>query len=100
MVTKADVEKYVAEVQKRTDHTYLEHPAADPKISFTEGKRFFKVAVTTWGQTSVHSFVDKENGDVLKPASWDRPALHARGNILSEYHGAEALSDYGVRYLR
>ena len=30
---------------------------------------------------SVHSFVDKETGDIFKPASWNGPAKGARHNL-------------------
>ena len=54
------------------------------------GKRYYKIVqqeFETWekskyyGQyrdSSVHSFVDKETGDVYKPASWKAPAKHIR----------------------
>jgi len=54
------------------------------------GKRYYKIVqqeFETWekskyyGQyrdSSVHSFVDKETGDVYKPASWSAPAKHIR----------------------
>ena len=54
------------------------------------GKRYYKIVqqeFETWeksryyGQyrdSSVHCFVDKETGDVYKPASWKAPAKHIR----------------------
>ena len=54
------------------------------------GKRYYKIVqqeFETWeksryyGQyrdSSVHCFVDKETGDVYKPASWSAPAKHIR----------------------
>ena len=54
------------------------------------GKRYYKIIqqeFETWeksryyGQyrdSSVHCFVDKETGDVYKPASWSAPAKHIR----------------------
>ena len=54
------------------------------------GKRYYKIVLQefeTWeksryyGQyrdSSVHCFVDKETGDVYKPASWSAPAKHIR----------------------
>ena len=54
------------------------------------GKRYYKIVqqeFETWekskyyGQyidSSVHSFVDKETGDVYKAASWQAPAKHIR----------------------
>ena len=31
---------------------------------------------------SVHAFIDRETGDVYKPASWAKPAKHVRYNLL------------------
>ena len=31
---------------------------------------------------SVHAFIDRETGDVYKPASWNKPAKHVRYNLL------------------
>ena len=60
------------------------------KFKVYTGKRYYKIVqqeFETWekskyyGQyrdSSVHSFVDKETGDVYKPASWSAPAKHIR----------------------
>ena len=54
------------------------------------GKRYYKIVqqeFETWEKSkyygqyrdgSVHAFVDKETGDVYKPASWAAPAKHIR----------------------
>ena len=54
------------------------------------GKRYYKIVqqeFETWEGSkyyqqyrdgSVHCFVDKETGDVYKPASWKAPAKHIR----------------------
>ena len=54
------------------------------------GKRYYKIVqqeFETWEKSkyygqyrdgSVHCFVDKETGDVYKPASWSAPAKHIR----------------------
>lgn len=49
---------------------------------------------------SVHSFINKETGDIFKPASWGTPAKGARGNIFDEDGGRKALTTHGVVYLR
>ena len=60
------------------------------KFKVYTGKRYYKILqqeFETWeGSTyyqqyrdgSVHCFVDKETGDVYKPASWSAPAKHIR----------------------
>ena len=42
---------------------------------------------------SVHAFIDKETGDVYKPAGWAKPAKHVRYNLL-ERKDREFLFDY------
>jgi hypothetical protein len=49
---------------------------------------------------SVHCFVNKENGDVLKAAGWKAPAKHARGNIFDDNNGLGSMNPYGPQYLR
>ncbi|WFU52223.1 hypothetical protein QA639_21180 [Bradyrhizobium pachyrhizi] len=49
---------------------------------------------------SAHCFVCKTTGDVLKSASWSKPAKHARGNILDAHNGLLHMGPYGPAYLR
>ena len=35
-------------------------------------------------ENSVHAFVDVNNCDVYKPASWNKPAKHVRFNLLQD----------------
>jgi len=42
---------------------------------------------------SVHAFIDRETGDVYKPASWAKPAKHVRYNLL-ERSDRNFLFDY------
>ena len=60
------------------------------KFKVYSGKRYYKIVqqeFETWEKSrnygkyadgSVHAFVDKETGDVYKPASWKAPAKHIR----------------------
>ena len=71
-------------------------------FSMTHGKRYTKVIRTDsrgYGG-SVHCFVDRTNGDVLKAASWKAPAKHARGNVFDERNGLGRMGEYGPEYLR
>ena len=47
------------------------------EFSYKVNKRYTKII----RGGSVHCFVDNTNGNVLKAASWNAPAKHARGNI-------------------
>lgn len=92
--------KYVGVVQDRMDDRYKDGPYELYGILFDEGPKRWKLIQTMGQSRSVHSFVDKKTGDILKPASWNAPAKHARGNIFDADHGASALNGYHVRYLK
>ncbi len=50
---------------------------------------------------SIVAFVDNKTGDIFKPATYQTPAKHARGNVNSEMSGMEAINPEGfVIYLR
>lgn len=49
--------------------------------TITEGKKYYKIVQNDAGR-SVHAFVNKENGDVYKAASWASPVRDARYNLL------------------
>ena len=62
------------------------------------GKKYYKIVqqeFETWkgskyyqqySDGSVHAFVDKETGEVYKPASWRAPAKHVRFDMRDERH--------------
>ena len=50
------------------------------KFSFTVGKKYIRIV----RGDSVHCFVNKETGDVLKAAGWKAPAKGSRGNFLTK----------------
>ena len=66
---------------------------AIPKMEVSFGKKYAKVIT----DTTVWGFVDLSNGDLLKAASWVKPAKHSRGNILN---GTAQYSVYGPTYLK
>lgn len=69
----------------------------DEPITMKMGKKYAKLITGT----SVTAFIDLEDGNIYKPASWAKPAPHARGNINSVLNGAEAFDNSGfVKYLR
>lgn len=65
-------------------------------IQLHKGRKYIKVEVGG----SAFCFIDKTNGDVLKPASWSAPAKHARGNIFDNSNGLKYVGPYGPAYLR
>ena len=54
---------------------------AIPDYVINEGKKYNKIVMVD-NQRSVHAFVNKENGDVYKAASWASPVRDARYNLL------------------
>tara|TARA_R100000008_G_scaffold85168_1_gene74387 strand:- start:1589 stop:1969 length:381 start_codon:yes stop_codon:yes gene_type:complete len=55
----------------------LRYPDSNTSVTFTmkSGKKYIKVIQD---HNSVHAFVDKNTGEVYKPASWKSPAKHVR----------------------
>lgn len=46
------------------------------------GRKYFKVVMDARGFRSVHCFIDRKSGSVLKSASWKSPAKGERYNLL------------------
>ena len=67
-----------------------------PSITTNFGTRYVRVM----RDNSAHAFIDRTNGDVLKPATWRAPAKHARGNIFDNKNGLGSMGHYGPAYLR
>lgn len=92
---------FVEGCQDKIDKYYSdnEYKMDVPQISIGGGRKYIKI-VRADNQTSVHCFINAENGDVLKAASWKAPAKHARGNIFKEDNGLNCMSQFGAAYLR
>lgn len=85
-------------IQKHYD-TYL--PTFSNKEEYTtlsvkSGRKYIKLI----HNHSVWAFVNKENSDILKPASWAAPAKHARGNINDDFNGMGGITVHGPAYMR
>jgi len=79
------------------DYMKRDFPTLAPdEMSFKQGSRYIKII----RGGSVHCFVDRTNGDVLKSASWKAPAKHARGNIFNIDNGLDCMGPYGAAYLK
>lgn len=74
-------------------------------LSLTGGTKYTKIVVThkdinnREGQSSVFAFIDRTNGNILKPANWKAPAKHARGNVFDADYGLSRTSWTGPNYL-
>ena len=72
------------------------------KLSVNKGRRYDKIISedigTSSNQTRVWAFVDKTNGNILKPATWKAPAKHPRGNIY-ESDSMQFIGPHGPAYM-
>ncbi|RDJ35715.1 MAG: hypothetical protein DWQ19_12930 [Crenarchaeota archaeon] len=96
-------QKYLEGAQQIINEEYQSHYniLRRPILTFVKGKRYLKVVETRQDVPgeSVFAFIDK-NGDILRPASWSRPAKHARGNIFDDDFGLSQTEWTGPKYLR
>lgn len=97
-LTKTEINRAVWEFVRDWQRFYDEYMEANfptlnnPRIEIKKGRKYFKIT----REGSVIGFVDTTTGDIFKAASWRAPAPHARGNVFSDQHGAEALNLDGV----
>lgn len=74
--------------------------ASDYAFNYSVHKRYIKIEEYTsrrpgsgeFESRSVHAFIDKQNGNMYKPASWRGPAKYARYNLLDDKSYRECLS--------
>lgn len=71
-----------------------------------EGRKYYKIVNGYVNeenglleQRGVHAFVDKENGDLYKPASWRSPAKGVRANMIRDIEILEQRADWAGGYL-
>jgi hypothetical protein len=71
-----------------------------PTVEVEVGRKYFKlVTVHSERSRSVHSFVDRVTGDVLKAAGWAAPAKGARFNLATGMNELLAAVDPYGSYL-
>jgi len=82
----------------------------DERISFfiEKGRKYYKICMRTKqvnrqfdDSISVHAFVDKNTGEVYKPAGWKAPAKHVRFDMRDDIDRARLYSicDWAGGYL-
>ena len=70
------------------------------ELEWREGRKYRKINIVHDKGVRVWAFVNKENGDVLKPAGWKTPATnHARGNIFDKHGGMQHIKWTGPAYM-
>ena len=68
---------------------------SDFNVSVKKGRKYYKIIT----DNSVHCFVDVKNGDVYKPASWNKPASIVRYNLLTNAQQCYNNVDWSGGYL-
>jgi hypothetical protein len=72
------------------------------QLEMSDGRRYIRIDCISdggRGQRSVHAFIDKKTGDVLRAAGYKGPAKHSRGNLFDSLGGTEMLTPHGIGYL-
>ena len=64
-------------------------------VTVSKGRKYYKVIT----DNSVHCFVDVKNGNVYKPASWNKPAAIVRYNLLTNAQDCYNRVDCNGSYL-
>ena len=77
------------------------------KIVVAGGNKYLKIQKHSVGGSEIkpevrwtaYAFIDVETGDILKPATWKKPAKHARGNLFDPSRGLACMGPYGPNYI-
>ena len=75
------IEKWVWHYCRSLEQNYqLRYPNSNTSVTFTMkyGKKYIKVIQD---DSSVHAFIDRNTGEVYKPASWKSPAKIVRYDL-------------------
>ena len=73
-----DVEYHIKAIKK------IEENGVDSEFYLEEGRKYYKLIYKTGISRSVHCFINKTTGDVLKSASWNAPAKGVRYNLMDD----------------
>ncbi len=95
------VEKWVWQLCRALEADYdRRYPnSSDPvRFSVELGRKYWKINQVDGG---VHAFVDRNTGEVYKPASWKSPAKHVRYDlrIISQRDACLSNADWAGGYL-
>jgi hypothetical protein len=110
-LTQEQIDAYVAHVQALQNAYFAQMGftfSAPPKVTFDMGPRYVRIVkndcdkdgnIRPTGQKSVHTFLDRTNGDILK-GSWKAPVKNGvRGNVNDPNHH-DKINHHGAVYLR
>ena len=103
---KSRLELYMAMVQEKNDAYFkmMGFTFSDPPhVSADIGRKYARVVKNDQlnGSRSVHTFVNLDNGDILKSGGWSAPQVNGvRGNIFDTDYGASVVNEHGANYIR
>ena len=98
--------KYMAMVQEKNDAYFkmMGFTFSDPPhVSADIGRKYARVVKNDQlnGGRSVHTFVNLDNGDILKSGGWSAPQINGvRGNIFETDLGADRVNEHGANYIK
>ena len=93
---KARIDELVKRINEMMDFEYRDCPAIKKYVKADYGRRY--VRLVKGG--SAYGFIDLTNGDLLKTASWNKPAKGARGNVFNSDYGMSGCTKFGMIYFR
>lgn len=91
----------VNEERKTYWESRFTHKEYEP-LKVDKGRKYIRLwdGTSCWGFVSMWDGINKgtpvKKGDLLKPAGWQGPAKHSRGNI---FDGTDSWEYYGPNYL-
>ena len=100
------MDEYVAMVQQKQVDYYkrFDFTHSDPDVIGVEhGTKYARIVKYDQynGGKSVHTFVNLNNGDILKSGSWKSPAPNGvRGNIFEADAGWSVVNEHGANYIK
>ena len=103
---KSRLELYMAMVLEKNDAYFkmMGFTFSDPPhVSADIGRKYARVVKNDQlnGSRSVHTFVNLDNGDILKSGWWSAPQVNGvRGNIFDTDYGASVVNEHGANYIR
>ena len=103
---KSRLEMYMDMLQWKMDEYFKVNSftfSDPPKFRADLGNKYARVIKVDQlnGGRSVHTFVNMDNGDILKSGGWKAPAPNGvRGNIFDTDLGASVVNEQGANYLR
>jgi hypothetical protein len=89
------VEELIEKYNRASEYKH----AYGTKVISEDAQKYTKVyVVKPQSSKSIYCFIDRSNGDILKPATHSVPAKGSRGNIFDENHGMKRMGPYGPEY--